>query len=869
MATIDIEGGEVLADFDPFDDGDPIATSSGLIALDSASQRLFFIGRNSVWSIYTVDLADGSGTPQPIDNSMIQTNGYAGIEVVPGPDLSLSKDDGGISAVPGDTISYSLTAGNASGAGTSNVTELVETVPTNTQFNAGASTAGWVCTPDANAGSTCTLALPDLASGDSNVSTFAVDVLPSVAAGTVQISNSATLQAFNALAGVMASDVTPLASAAALSLDKTDGDVGSVPSGTVIYTLTIANTGNQDTANLVLGETVPANSTFNAGSSTAGWTCLPDGSAGSACSITLGTLAGGSNSPVAFAVDVDNPVAVGVTELQNTATANADNAAAVNDADNTPVTAAPVVAVSITDQGITAIPGDVVVYQIDYANNGNQDAESANLALFVPAQTTFVPGSSSAGWICGPGPGVVLCDYDLGTVAGGGAGGSVNFAVVIDDPVMAGTTAIDIAVSLGLLNGLPDDANDSTPLTAEPALVLYKSDGDISSAPGQRISYALLAVNEGNMDAAGTVLTETVPANTRFDAGNSSPDWVCTPGIDAGSSCAVDLGTLDGSSFELRLFAVNINNPVPTGTSMISNSASLDADNATIANGSDTTPLDVRLDLAVTKSDGGVTAYAGQPLSYALGFENAGTQVASGVSLAESVPTHTTFNSALSSSGWTCPDQAPAGTVCTLDVGQLAVGASGTATFVVNVDDPVPNGVDTLSNSVQISDDGASGADVSPSDNSASVDTPVINPMLDLSITKTGVLDEMAGVVDYEINVANIGNLDDAGASLRDALADPVFDSASAAWSCVAAGGASCPPLGVGPINVMVDLPVGSALSVLISVPLLAVPIPEQILNVAEITPSIAGSDINPGNNSAISSIISCLFCNGFDPEIP
>jgi large repetitive protein len=438
--------------------------------------------------------------------------------------------------------------------------------------------------------------------------------------------------------------------------------------------------------------------------------------------------------------------------------------------------------------------------------------------------------------------------------------------VQIDDPVAAGTTQVSIDVSMTPGNGAADMASDITPLTAAPDLVLYKSDGDISTVPGERISYALIAVNEGNMNAASTLLTETVPVNSRFDPANSSPDWACVPDGNAGSTCTADLATLVGATFEVRLFAVRVDNPVAPGTISIINGASLTAENSSgSSEASDETPLDVRLDLAATKADGGVTAIAGQMLSYTLGYANGGTQNASGVVLSETVPANTTFSSALSTAGWSCPDQAPAGTPCTLAIGSLAVGAQGSAMFAVKVDNPLPGGVALLSNTVTVSDDGNAGSEDTPVDNSASIDTAVVAAMLDLRATKVGILDDIAGVIDYTIAVENIGNLPDSGSRLTDALADPALNSAAAAWDCSASGGASCAASGSGPIDLNVNLPVGSSLTVLLSVPLVPGTMAEEIFNTATITSSTPGEDVNPVNNSDTSRVIICLFCDGFE----
>jgi uncharacterized repeat protein (TIGR01451 family) len=130
-----------------------------------------------------------------------------------------------------------------------------------------------------------------------------------------------------------------------LSLTKSDGGVSVAPGGTVAYTLSYANTGGQGATGVVLTETVPANTTFNAGASTAGWACAPGNNAGSTCTLAVGAVVGASgNLTATFAATVDNPLAGGVSQIANTAsiaddgTHGADPAPGNNSAsDTTPV----------------------------------------------------------------------------------------------------------------------------------------------------------------------------------------------------------------------------------------------------------------------------------------------------------------------------------------------------------------------------------------------------------------------------------------------------------------------------------------------------------------------------------------------------
>src|SRR6185436_6161567 len=133
-----------------------------------------------------------------------------------------------------------------------------------------------------------------------------------------------------------------------------------------------------------------------------------------------------------------------------------------------------------------------------------------------------------------------------------------------------------------------NSGSDTTPLTGAPDLTLGKSDGGASVAPGGTVAYTLTYTNVGNRGAAGIVLTETVPANTTFNAGASTAGWVCTPNNNAGSTCTLAIGTLaGGGATSTATFAVTVANPVPAGVTQISNTASI-ADNGT--NGTDPTP---------------------------------------------------------------------------------------------------------------------------------------------------------------------------------------------------------------------------------------------------------------------------------------
>jgi large repetitive protein len=795
------------------------------------------------------------------------------------PDLALSKSDGGASVIPGGTVAYTLSYSNLSSFGAPSVT-LSETVPANTTFNAGASTAGWVCAPNGNAGSTCTLSLGTVNGLASGSAIFAASVVNPVAAGVTQISNTASIASTlpDPVPGNnTASDTTPVTAAPDLTLAKSDGGATVAPGGTVAYTLSYANAGTQGATGIVLTETVPANTTFNAGASTAGWICAPNGNPGSTCTLAIGALnGGGANSTATFALTVVNPVPAGVAQISNTAsvaddgTNGADPTPANNSAsDTTPVTAAPDLTLTKSDGGTSTIPGGTVAYTLSYANAGNQGAAGVVLTETVPANTTFNAGASTAGWVCTPnGNAGSTCTLAVGALNGGGTTGSATYAVTVVNPVPAGVTQISNTASIaddGTNGADPtpgnNTASDTTPVTATPDFTITKSDGGVSTTPGGTVGYTLSYANAGNQGATGVVLTETVPANTTFNAGASTAGWVCTPNGNAGSTCTLAVGALNGGGTTgSATYAVTVVDPIPAGVTQISNTASIADDGANGADptpgnnsASDTTPVVAAPDLTIVKSDGGVSVAPGGTVSYTLAYTNAGNRGATGVTLTDVVPASTTFNAGASTAGWACTPNNNAGSSCTLSIGALAAAGNGSATFAVTVVTPAPAGLNQISNTATIADDGTNGTDPNTLNNT-STDTTPVTATPDLTLTKDdgSISSAPGGTVTYTLGYGNVGNQGATGVVLTDSVpANTTFlpGSSTAGWTCVPDNnaGSSC-TLSVGALASTV---VGSATFAVAVVN----PVPagvSQISNTASVADDGAnGVDPTPGNNSA------------------
>lgn len=591
----------------------------------------------------------------------------------------------------------------------------------------------------------------ELPAGGSITIEFLATVDSPLPAGVVEVSNQGTVTAIGVAAiatddpsepGAADPTVTPVDAVPDLSIAKSDGGVSVAPGGTVAYLLAYANDGNQAATGVTLSEVVPASTTFDAGTSTAGWVCVPDDNPGSVCTLAIGGLAGGGAAGSAtFAVTVDSPVPAGLDEISNTATIADDGANGVDptpadnsSTDTTPVDAAPDLTLAKSDGGVSAVPGATVAYLLSYANDGDQGATGATLTETVPANAVFAPGASTAGWVCVPdgNPGAV-CTLAIGSLAGGGGSGSATFAVAVANPVPAGVTEIANTASIADdgANGAdpnPGDnsASDTTPVDAQPDLALTKSDGGITSTPGSTIPYALGWSNVGNQGATGVTISEFVPPLTVFDAAASSPGWSCPDGSPQGTACTIAIGSVAGGGSGSTTFAVEVLTPLPAGASVVVNVASLADDGTNGADptpsdntAEDQTPIDAVPDLAIVKSYAGPVPFPGDVVAFDLDYSNGGDQGALGVTLSETVPDGTTFDAAGSTPGWTCADGSPAGTLCDLLIGPLdGGGASGSALFAVELDNPLPPGTTEIDNCAAIADDGTNGPDPEPGDNS-------------------------------------------------------------------------------------------------------------------------------------------------------
>lgn len=259
-----------------------------------------------------------------------------------------------------------------------------------------------------------------------------------------------------------------------------------------------------------------------------------------------------------------------------------------------------------------------------------------------------------------------------------------------------------------------------------PNMTLAKTDGVTTARPGDVLTYTLSYANIATGPTAGaalsTVIRDTIPANTTYVG--CSPTATCS---EAGGVVTFNLGTVAAGASGSVTVSVRVNS---NAVESVTNNATLTYTDNLNNPFPPRTAQDIDLipptpDLSITKSTTATAVGAGDTVIYSLNYANIGNVQTTGVVVNETVPAESTFVAASSTAGWSCANGSAAGTACTFTVGTLNVGQTGSVTFAVRLNSPLPTSFTGIQNSVTITDDGSRGPDPTPNNNISQVRVPL------------------------------------------------------------------------------------------------------------------------------------------------
>lgn len=433
----------------------------------------------------------------------------------------------------------------------------------------------------------------DLAAGASAVIEFEVTLAPVLDNGRLVLNQSQLLAAGAVVAQsddpnvngpadpAIFGDEDPtqvrIVSAPAFEVLKTStdltGDANVLRAGdTLRYTITVRNVGTSDATGVTLRDAIPANTAYVADSTTLNGAAVADVGGTSPLASGLPIRSPSAGAPgelpvdlpqdaanvatITFDVVVDASVAEG-TVISNQGFVSAPSYSVVDvpsDDPDTPIVNDPTrdivgdlpllyadkrveLAVDGGSPGIVD-PGDTLRYTISVTNTGNVDATGVVLRDGVPANTTYVPDTTTLNGLAvgrpdgGTSPllaGIDLSSSDLtpplpaagqGTVSAGGSA-VVQFDLRVDAGVPTGTIISNQAlVASSELADLPTDGDGNPATGPEPTVVVVGAAqrltitkqvlvvGGGAAVPGSTLEYAVVVANPGTVPAQSVVLRD-------------------------------------------------------------------------------------------------------------------------------------------------------------------------------------------------------------------------------------------------------------------------------------------------------------------------------------------------------------------------
>jgi uncharacterized repeat protein (TIGR01451 family) len=648
-----------------------------------------------------------------------------------GASVTVTKTASG-SGAPGSVIVYTLSVTDTSGLGLGAV-QFTDVVPDHTSFDAAASSAGWFC-PAATAGSLCTLPVGNLPPNGTITRFFAVDIVSPLPAGTSAIANTACARQGPSLVVGCASATLPTTGAPVLKVAKSVQSGSGTPGATLVYRLVVSNSGNQDSGPVTLGDTVPANTAWNAGASAAGWSCSGT-SPGSACTLAVANVPAGGSASTLFAVTIANPLPAGVTAVTNTACVSGTQTCG---SVTTPTNGMPALSVHKSLSG-AATPGATLTYTVTVQNTGNQGASSVTVNDLVPQYTTFQPAASSPAWSCAPSNSAgSLCTVHV-NVLGAGATLFLTFVVQVQSPLPAGATAISntACASQGLSEAATQTCDTvTTPTQGHPRLILAKQYTGGPVLPGAVLPFTLHLSNTGDQDAGPVTLQETVPAHSTFDAAASTPGWTCAAAT-AGSACTLALPGLAAGAASQAVFAVTADASLPPAV-VIDNAACATTSGGLSACANAATPPALSTDTTLTVTPAAVSIVGGvahptDTLQYTLVVPNTETASLTALVATLTLDPHETLvaGSVTTDHGAVTTGNAPADTTVVVAIGDLPPGQVATISFTCKIASGLPLGTTVLSAQAL-----TTGSNI-PSDASDDPTTPQVDDPTSAQVTVT------------------------------------------------------------------------------------------------------------------------------------
>ena len=421
-----------------------------------------------------------------------------------------------------------------------------------------------------------------------------------------------------------------------------------ISGSTVTYSLTYANIGSGNAANVTIDDPVPADLTFV--SATGGGAL-----SGSDVVWSIPAIPAGGSGSVQATYQIAAPLP-DQTKVTNTATIS----------DTAGHTATGMVMVTVMSRAryslaLTGAPNPVpaggqLIYTLSYGNVGTDVSPGTVLDLTYDPNITFVSANP-------PPDAGSTTHWTIGDLPVGGSG-TITITANVKSP-LANATLLQTQAKMTDSIGDSGSVTAANTVQSAPGLTLSSAETPNPVSADGIILYDFTYGNTGNANATGSVLTIGYDPNVTYVDSNIPPD--------AGTTNKFTLGTVvGGTSGRVRIHA-QVTHVIPNGTVVHTTGQIIDGLGDTASTAVDATVQSAPT-LALAKTGSPDPVAPNGTLTYTLTYGNPGSDVATGVVVTETYPPEVTFVSAIPA-----PD---AGTNNQWTIGSLTPGSSGNITIV-------------------------------------------------------------------------------------------------------------------------------------------------------------------------------------------
>jgi uncharacterized repeat protein (TIGR01451 family) len=509
--------------------GPIVACTIPLLGNNQTAQFTITVQAASTIPNGTVVNNTANATSSSADSNSNNNSSTAGTTINAQADVAVAKN-GPATAINGTDVTYTVTVTNNGPSTAANVV-MTEGNPPNTTFVSATQNSGptFTCNTNGTTGiTTCSIA--SLAVSATATFTFVIH-LPS-GGGTTFMANTANVSTTTADPNSnnnQSTVSTTVSSQADVSVAKSAPGAATAGSN-VTYTITVANAGPSDAANVTMSDTLPAGTTFVSESQTTGptFTCTT----GATVSCSIASLVAGASATFSITVTIApaTPSGTVITNMATVASSTTDPAPN-NNSSSASTTVGANADVSVAKSAPAAgTAGTNITYTITVANAGPSNAANVTMSDTLPAGTTFVSESQTTGptFTCTTGA-AVSC-----SIASLVAGASATFSITVTiAPATPNGTVITNSATVS--SSTPDPSANNNTSSASTTVATNADLGVTKNGPtftpsNTNVIYNVTATNAGPSDAASVTLTETVPAGMTFVSVNQTtgPTFNCT-----------------------------------------------------------------------------------------------------------------------------------------------------------------------------------------------------------------------------------------------------------------------------------------------------------------------------------------------------